>query len=67
LKSCIEGRNLAWRSIILEEERKWVLGCNQERKKRLFKNKFYEKVILSFWGVTRNIPGVIIKSLTFLA
>jgi hypothetical protein len=61
LKSCIEGINL------LEEGKTEdrFLGVTKKEGRDFLKIKFYTRVILSFWGVTRIIKGVIRKIQTF--
>jgi len=62
LKSCIEGINL------IEEEKTedgfW--GVTMKEGRVFLKIKFYTKVILSLWSVTKIIQGVIRKTLMFI-
>jgi len=59
LKSCIEGINL------LEEGKTGdgLWGVTKKEGRCFLKIKFYTRVILSFWGVTRITLGVIRKTL----
>jgi len=61
LRSCIEGINL------LEEGKTedGFLGVTKKEGRSFLKIKFFARVILSFWGVTRIIQGVIRKTLFF--